>query len=374
MARRDRNNVLADSRLAARCSTHGPLRTVLAVARSSPYCMGMSLRHHTRHGLAALAALTLVTAPAAATELRAQALTVSGIVVHDATETLRDFCRTEDGKLYLVLPGGSRWELVTSTSDPVISNPGDGSFHVYDRAEVASALAQVEYPLRTVSAEVFILPFPRRESLESAAGPGLILLSPGVRALSREHQHSEFVHELGHVVQYAIMPDHDAAAWGTYMKLRGLDASAHSAGSTHANRPHEIWAEDFRALFGGATANSAGTIENADIAYPTQVAGLDQFMQEVAIEAIAAVSDRIMTGSVAHGALSFTRMGGRAAVLDVYDATGRRIASLEPHVGEAGVAWNWDGNDRAGHPVQGAVLFARARDGQGGTARVVMVR
>ena len=334
----------------------------------------MALRPHTGLGLSALAALSLAAAPAAASELRAQARTVPGIVVHDAGETLRDYCRTEDGVLYLVLPGGSRWELVTSTSDPAVANPGDGSFHAYEPAEVAAALSQVDYPLHQVSAEVFILPFPRRESLESAAGPGLILLSPGVRALSREHQHSEFVHELGHVVQYAIMPDHDQSAWGRYMQLRGLDASAHTASSPHADRPHEIWAEDFRALFGGAAANSAGTIENPAIAYPTQVAGLDQFLEEVAVAAAANVAGGLVAGTVAHGAVGFTRVGARAAVLDVYDAAGRRVASLEPRVGTAAVAWNWDGNDRAGHAVQGAVLFARARDGQGGTVRVVMVR
>lgn len=336
--------------------------------------MGMDLRHHARLGLAALAALSLGSAPAAASELRAQARTVAGIVVHDANETLRDFCRTENGTLWLVLPGGSRWELVTSTADASISNHGDGSFHPFEPAEVSAALAQVNYPLRTVSAEVFILPFPRRESLESAAGPGLILLSPGVRALAREHQHSEFVHELGHVVQYAIMPDRDETAWGRYMQLRGLDASAHSASAPHANRPHEIWAEDFRALFGGAVANAAGTIENAELAYPTQVAGLDQFLEQIALSAAANASMRIITGTVAHGAVNFTRFGTRAAVLDVYDAAGRRVASLEPRVGETGVAWNWDGSDRSGRAVQGAVLFARARDGQGGAVRVVMVR
>ncbi len=336
--------------------------------------MGMDFRHHTRPGLVALLALWSAAAPAAASELRAQARTVAGVAVHDASETLRDFCRSENGRLYLVLPGGSRWELVTSTTDAAISNPGDGSFHPFEPAEVAAALAQVSYPLRQVSAEVFILPYPRRESLESAAGPGLILLSPGVRALPREHQHSEFVHELGHVVQYAIMPDRDIAAWNTYMQLRALDAGAHTASASHANRPHEIWAEDFRALFGGATANAAGTIENAELAYPTQVAGLDRFLEAVALNAAARATDRIIAGTPSHGTVSFARLGTRAAVLDLYDAAGRHIASIEPSVGETGVAWNWDGFDRAGRPVRGAVVFARARDGQGGATRVVLVR
>ena len=337
----------------------------------------MDRRHHTRLrtlGPLALAALVLAAPPARASELRASAVHVAGIVVHDASETLRDFCRTDGGRLYLALPDGSRWELITSSADPAITNPGDGAFHSFESAEVAAALDQVSYPLRHISAEVFILPYPRRESLESAAGPGLILLSPGVRALSREHQHSEFVHELGHVVQYALLPDADGSGWAEYARMRGLQPGVNSASAPHANRPHEIWAEDFRALFGGSAANSAGTIENPALTYPTQVAGLDRFMESVAASAAQIGSTRLAAVPLAHGAVSFSRFGTRAAVLDVYDASGRRLASILPSVGMNGVSWNWDGADGSGQSVRAAVLFARARDGQGGAVRVVLVR
>src|ERR1044072_7031309 len=367
----------------------------------------MNLRHHARHALPALASLALVAAPAAATELHASAAHVSGIVVHDAAETLRDYCHSDAGRLYLELPDGSRWELVTSATDPAISNPGDGAFHAFEPAEVASALDQLNYPLRNISAEVYILPFPLRASLESAAGPGLILLSPGVRSLSREHQHSEFVHELGHVVQYALLPDADSEGWARYASMRGLQPPANTpaawppapprpaapgggwagsgsmrglqplvntASAAHADRPHEIWAEDFRALFGGAAATSAGTIENASLAYPTQVAGLDRFMASLAASAASAGSARLMAAPLARGAVSFSRFGTRAAVLDVFDAARRRLASVAPAIGGNAVAWNWDGTDRSGLPVRGAVVFARARDGQGGAVQVVIVR
>lgn len=337
--------------------------------------MGMDLRHLPRQLAATAAALALVTAPTAASELRASAhQRVAGIVVHDAAETLRDFCRSEDGRLVLELPGGSRWELVTSTDDALITNPGDGRFHPYDAAEVQAAMSDVRFPLAHVSAEVFILPFPRRASLESAAGPGLILLSPGVRALSREHQHSEFVHELGHVVQYAILPDADAAQWSRYAALRGLDLGVYNAQAPHASRPHEIWAEDFRVLFGGASANPSGTIENPDLAYPTQVAGLDTFMESLAAAAAANANQRLTAATRTSGALGFSRFGTRAAVLDVFDAQGRRLASVEPTVGENNVAWMWDGRDRDGRTVASGVVFARARDGQGGTARATILR
>jgi hypothetical protein len=328
-----------------------------------------------RRALTALVLALLATAVlgggAVASELRAAAVSGSGILIHDADETLRDFCRSENGRLYLVLPGGSRWELVTSTSDAVVTNPGDGAFHAFDPAEVSAALAAVRFPLHHVSAEVFILPFPRRLSLESAAGPGLVLLSPGVRPLSREHQHSEFVHELGHVVQYALLPDANADGWSEYARLRGIDAARFNASATHANRPHEIWAEDFRALFGGASANSNGTIENAALSYPTQVQGLSAFMQGVAAGVSGRPATRLTASAFAWGALSFARGGTIGSLLDVYDASGRRLAALEPSVNANGVSWRWDGRDASGQLVRGTVVFARPRDGDGGTARVV---
>jgi hypothetical protein len=319
----------------------------------------------------ALLATALSGGRSTASELRASAMSASGILVHDATETLRDYCRTESGKLYLELPGGSRWELITSTTDAAVTNPGDGAFHAFDRAEVNAALAEVRYPLHQVSAEVFILPYPRRLSLESAAGPGLILLSPGVRPLSREHQHSEFVHELGHVVQYTLLPDADAEGWSAYARLRGIDDARFNASAAHANRPHEIWAEDFRALFGGPSANTNGTIENAAISYPTQVQGLDSFMQGLAAGASSRPASRLTASTFAWGALSFARGGSARSLLDVYDASGRRLAALEPAVNANGVSWRWDGRDAGGQLVRGTVVFARPRDGQGGTVRVV---
>lgn len=333
-----------------------------------------STRSILRQALPSLVGMLLLAAPALANELSAAApVRVSGIVVHDAEETLRQYCREQDGRLWLELPNGTRWELITSTSDPAITNPGDGSFHAYDAVEVEAALAQVRYSLRHVSAEVFILPYPRRAGLESAAGRGLILLSPGVRPLSREHQHAELVHELGHVVQYAVMPDADAQGWSEYMRLRGLSLDTYTSHSAHADRPHEIWAEDFRALFGGAMANASGTIENPDLAHPASVTGLEEFMRDLAALAIANGA-RLTASPVARGTVTFSRFGSSTALLDVFDAAGRRLASVAPVATATSVAWTWDGTDASGRTIRGEVVFARARDAQGGAVRVVLAR
>src|SRR5207244_7387854 len=62
---------------------------------------------------------------------RASAL---GLVIHDANETLTSYCHEEDGTLWLVLPSGARFELLTSTCG--LPNPGDGSFHPFDESVV----------------------------------------------------------------------------------------------------------------------------------------------------------------------------------------------------------------------------------------------
>jgi hypothetical protein len=323
---------------------------------------------------AVLAAVALFAATARASELPV-AGTASGLNVHDAAETLRDFCVEQDGRLWLCLPGGARFELVTSTADDAIANAGDGSFHPFDRSEVLAALAAVDYPLDGVPADVFLLPYPRRAGLESAAAPELILLSPGVLPLSREHQQAELVHELGHVVQYARMPD-GADAWDRYRQLRGItDPSVYNAAGPHANRPHEIFAEDFRALFGGSLANYSGTIENPDLAMPATVSGLDPFMRSLAATTTSALSASLAAfPNPSRGAMSFARTGTTAASLDVYDLAGRRIATLAPETASGGFAWRWDGRDATGAPAGAGVFFARARDGRGGVLRITRLR
>ena len=290
-----------------------------------------------------------------------------GIVIHDAESTLRGFCQqNENGVLFLTLPGGERFELVTSPTDPVISNPGDGAFHPYTASVVRDALRQVNFPLASIGVDIYLLPFPRRGGLDSAAGSGLILLAPGVRPLSDEHQHAEFVHELGHVVQYALFPDADTERWQRYRALRGIEnESVYSASAPHANRPHEIFAEDFRALFGDALANYSNSIENSNLTPPAAVSGLAGFMTELAGAsaplALAAVPNP------GRGSLRFSRAGVTGAPLDLFDIAGRKLATVLPAGIAGGTLWAWDGRDASGRPAGPGVLFARVR-GEGGRA------
>ena len=319
------------------------------------------------------ATLTVLAHPSPANELQVGDA-ATGLVIHDAAETLRDYCaRDTDNRLWLTLPSGTRFELVTSTSDPAIFNPGDGAFHTFDVSEVRGALASLDFPLARIHADVFLLPYPRRSGLESAAGAGLILLSPGVQPLSREQQHAEFIHELGHVVHRALMPDSGAATWNDYRAMRGIaDPSRFGNAAAHANRPHEIFAEDFRALFGGALANYSGSIENSTITQPAQVAGLKTFMLALAGEPLHVALGA--TPNPARGGVQFSRGGAAVVALDVFDTQGRRVVSLAPASADGNVRWNWDGRNTHGAASGAGVFYARPRDGSSVAIRVTRLQ
>jgi hypothetical protein len=335
--------------------------------------MGMgSLARHRQLLAGLVLGACLGTAPASANEVGASARVI-GIQIHDAEETLARFCTTDaSGITWFQLPGGTRFELVTSTADPAIANPGDGSFHPFDAEEVREALTEVRYPLDGLDADVFLLPYPRRAELSSAAGPGVILLAPGVTPLSREHQHAELTHELGHVVQYQWFPDSDPR-WSEYREERGIeDVSLFNASSAHANRPHEIFAEDFRSLFGGALANYSGSIENARLAEPNSVGGLQTFMLSLPAEsAISAL--RVLGANPARGGVQFAMAASAPSPLDLFDVSGRRVITLGPSMFGGEVRWSWDGVDARGVRVAAGVLLARVR-GSSAVTRLTWLR
>jgi hypothetical protein len=324
--------------------------------------------------LGALAALVVLAgSPAhAADELTVGEAAV--LAIHGPEETLRDFCVERDGALWLVLPDGTREELVTSIDDPAILNKGDGKFHPFEEAQVQAALAALRAPLAHLHAEVFLLPFPRRSCLTSSAAPGRMMLSPGVRALTPEHQHAEFVHELGHVVHYSRMPETEAG-WASYRELRAItDDAIYNAEAAHANRPHEIFAEDFRALIGGSLANYSGTIENATLAAPGAVSGLNDYMRSVANASGAIVRLRMACyPNPSRETVSFVVPVGAAEALEVFDLSGRRVAALAPVVAAGATTWRWDGREGNGTPAGAGVYFARTRSGSA-TLRMTRVR
>jgi hypothetical protein len=336
-------------------------------------------------------------------------------VMHNVQDVLSNYTSELDGRLYFTSPSGQSWEFVTDINDPEIANKGDGLFHPFSSDLVDEALAQVSYPSDKIPFEVFVLPYPRRGILESSAAPGEMFLSPGVLECSAELVHFTVDHELGHVVHRLFMPDDNVELWQRYRELRGItDVSIYNAAAIHKNRPHEIFAEDFRFLFGSALANYSGTIENSSLLLPTQVAGLREFM-------ISLVSGGPATGEEATSlalnsfpnpfnpilnvnfnvglppsdlplsparAASGSRSGllqassagsnssARHLVLRVFDVNGRLVRTLlDDELLPGSYSAVWSGTDEQGKMVSSGVYFLRLEVGaQTLTKKVILSR
>jgi len=315
---------------------------------------------------AGLLALAVSTAVAAPLEVRL----ANGIraTVHSPQEILATMTRHEGNRMWMTAGPGVQYELVSDITDPTIANRGDGAFHPMSVETVVEALDDVSFVGPGLDIDVFVLPYPRREVLDSSARDGMILLSPGTRPVSEYAIHFTVAHEVGHLYQYRWLPDTDVRAWRRYSSMRGIqDASTYYAGGEHRNRPHEIFAEDFRFLFGGKMANYSGGIENDALRLPTEVAGLETFMAGLT-DTRHALAPTARIGSSPNPFNPSTEiqlhfedfLSSERARVRVFDAHGRQVRQLYDDAPAAPrMRLSWDGRAAGGMHVATGVYFAR---------------
>ena len=334
-----------------RCATH-----------VSPFGQRLTMRSNAQAWL--ILTVLCFAIPVSAADIVAVGGETTRITVLDAADVAAEYVRDEGGRPMLRLPNGEAWELIGSTDDPEIANPGDGSFHPIDPAEVVAAVRAIDGALTSgIDVTVYILPLPRRGLLDSSASDGAIYLSPGVRVAAAAQIHMLVTHEFGHVFHRRFLPDSDASGWSEYRELRGIaDESVYSASAEHKNRPREIFAEDFRYLFGGALANVSGSIENAALALPDAVPGLEDWMSALAVAplpmpfAVSNFPDPFASTTT----IRWTMPAGAetaSSTLRVFDASGRLVRAFDAE-GGAVRAITWDGRDGAGRRVAAGVYFA----------------
>lgn len=279
-----------------------------------------------------------------------------GLRILSSEEVLRDrSALAADGSLYFVDRAGARWRLVTSPFEPEITNTGDGSFHPADAQRALDLLREIPTVfLNTLSVDIYLLPYPRSGSLASSSDGRSIYLSPGVHPYSRATEAAVMAHELGHAVQRRFLPDEARMQWAAYAAIRGIaDTTRFHDRATRAFRPHEIFAEDFRVLFGGELAEGDGRVENSALASPCDVPGLREFLLGLALLQAAEPGDG-GNGDADHG-------GSKDLVED---------SSRSPDRGVPGKSWVVFPNPaRAGEPV---FLQPRSHDvGEGNLAVTV---
>jgi hypothetical protein len=301
--------------------------------------------------------------------------------IHDSAQVLSENIRMEGARMIFTAPDRSEWDLVTTTDDPAIQNPGSGTFCPPAADIVAEALEAVSEEIGPVAVDIYILPFPRRNLLTSSAGRGVIYLSPGVYPYSRDQVHALVVHELGHVVHLGFLPE-TGDGWVRYRTLRGItDLDRFNETAAHRDRPHEIFAEDFRVLFGGLGANYSGTQENGDLADPWLVPGLREFMVELTHEDPAAGTANPLSLEASPNPFRPTTtihfnviQGGVDARLDILAIDGRLVRRLvQKDLAPGAHSVTWDGRDERGLSVAAGMYFVSIRAGSA-HSRLKLVR
>jgi hypothetical protein len=296
---------------------------------------------------------------------------------------LRDHTsRLPTGELAFRESSGALVRLIVDIDDPEILNRGDGAFHPAAETEVLQSLydlpSQCLQPLRV---EIYLLPYPRAGRLSSSADSRAIYLSPGVRDYGGEQVAFLVTHEIGHVFQRHFMPDTTTALWWEWAALRGVgDTTIYNERAAHAYRPHEIFAEDFRVLFGGPAARGSGAIENPDLLPPDAVPGLREFYDRLAgrLSASAAATPSISPNPARAGQLLTLRLpeGSRlvpgAPPASLIDVSGRVVAEfvLRPVGGAAYAAFLSSAGEPGGGPAAGAYWLRVTT--QAGVAPVVL--
>ena len=295
-----------------------------------------------------------------------------------ATETVNDT------RGLIALDDGSYLTVVTSVEDPLIANKGDGSFHPFRLEHVVEFINDITYKRTNVDVEIYILPYPRSNVLVSSASGNKIFLSPQVLEVSRASAAYIVAHEFGHVFQNRYLPDRARRLWSEYRQLRGIeDTGRYSPNAAHANRPDEIFAEDFRVLFGGPTAYYGGHIENTHLTRPEHVPGLRAFFEKLNaadydVPFIVGVGNHPnpfnpVTELRVELAADFVATG-EAVKVTVYDVRGARVRELfngAPSSQQLRVTW--DGRDHHGREVASQTYFAVVEAGNSRMTRKMLM-
>ena len=299
--------------------------------------------------------------------------------------------RDASGNLVFYPEGGGYYYLIEDISCPLIVNKGSGEFFPMSEEVVLDALQEIDLDGRSVDMhiDVYILPMPRLYYMCSTSAGCRIFLSPGVWEVSASTVASVVTHEFGHSFQKAYMPDSDEQGWAIYLGMRGiLDNPVYTESAIHMNRPSEIFAEDFRILFGGELAVYPGTIENPNLVQPTEVIGLETFMASLAGDAEVPVpSGGEVIASVGNYPNPFNPVTtiradfnvpviGRDVSVRIYAADGSLVKNLwSGTISQQTFEKTWDGMNDHGVRAASGIYFYRVTAGvDSRTGKMLLVR
>ncbi len=177
------------------------------------------------------------------------------------------------------------------------------------------------------------------------------------------------------------------SGWDEYRRIRGIeDEITFSNTARHAYRPREIFAEDFRVLFGGAAAFFGGRVENPELPSPVTVAGLEEFFLGLAADDGGSAGHRELRqlpesvqsadGSSGAARRRFSRPRERRVTVRVYDVTGALVRDLFAGGPEGSdLRVTWDGRDEKGRQVASSTYFGVVEAGGARmTTKLLMIK
>ena len=322
--------------------------------------------------VAALLLVVTVAASFASSSPRSLALSNGLSATIIASDYLSERITTTSEGSAIQLDDGRLVPVTTDINDPSIFNQGDGMFHPFTDELVDNALRAVNHPWMRMSVRVYLLPYPRRNLLVSSTSGNEIFLSPQVLEIDPAVGGYIVAHELGHAFHNRFMPD-GSEAWTEYRQLRNIaDATRFSETSAHAYRPKEIFAEDFRVLFGGSLAAFGGQLENPELISPNAVVGLEDFYVRVARPDGVAKRAVIATSypnpfnpeteiRIAMP-VEFVDRGAPVSIR-VYAVNGALVRDLHSGTASGDFVVRWDGRDESGNRVASNTYYASIQVG-----------
>lgn len=148
-----------------------------------------------------------------------------------------------------------------------------------DSNEYQKALDEVRFPLELIGDyKVYFLNYKLNGDLNARALSFMdnsVVVFGTYWNMDKAGIHNLAVHELGHQIDFKLM---NQEKWNSYIKLRAIENQIiyNNNSEFHYNRPQEIFAEDFRSIFGGEEARNAPHVNSA-LKNPNEVEGLKEF-------------------------------------------------------------------------------------------------
>ncbi len=204
-----------------------------------------------------------------------------------AGDNIQTFSSTVSEEALLTPSGGKlllskEWYDYTFEISPV-NTIGSLKMQAVNSEDYMQALQEVEFPLEAVGEyKIYFLTYKLRDEFSTLAlsfEDDSVVVFGHYGILPQEKLHRLAVHELGHQVDFQLM---NADKWREYRKLRGIEDQTvfNNYTDTYQNRPQEIFAEDFRLLFGGVEARRAPHL-NHELKSPDEIPELKVFLSSL---------------------------------------------------------------------------------------------